>query len=192
MLFFPRGYDTIFLGLSMVKKERVSMERKGIAVLSPKEFMARVTDTAQEFVVKNYPDKKLVYFEILLNKNEKLVCKMSPDTYARLGKGLEAETQALELFQSAAITGSITIREIMRDARPNSHNAILQDYFFQHSNSRYAVDDPLYPVGLAFGYLYLVRRNPDDIFVILRDRGDILSGAYQIARHREQLLICRC
>lgn len=166
------------------------MERTGIKIFSPFGFLQNLPEYTQ-FACKNYPDKKLIYFEIFINKDAKLVCKIEPKMYSRIISGKEAEVLTIEHFGITAVVGNITIRDIMRDAIPDSDVPSLRNYFFQCSNSKYKHDDPLYPVGLACGYFRILVRSTNRIQFLLNDFGNRISGIYSALIKNEKLVLRR-
>lgn len=166
------------------------MERTGIKILSPFEFFRNLPEYT-EFACKNYLDKKLIYFEILINEDAKLVCKIEPKMYSRIISGKEARVLLIEQFGIAAVVGSITIRDIMRDAVPDPDVPSLRNYFFQCPNSRYKHDNPLYPIGLACGYLRIFQRDINKIQFLLDDFGGRISGRYSALVKKEKLALRR-
>ena len=76
------------------------MGRMGIKILSPIEFLENLPESA-EFVCKNYLDKKLIYFEVLISESAKLVCKINPEMYSLVISGKETEILKIEHFSSS-------------------------------------------------------------------------------------------
>ena len=166
------------------------MERTGIKILLPSEFFQTLPEYA-EFACKNYLDKKLVYFEILISESAKLVCKIEPEVYSHMISGKEIEISKIEYFGIAAIIGNISMRDIMRDAIPDATSVLLQDHFSQYPNSKYKHDDPLYPVGIAYGNFKLSQRNSDEAECTLNDFGNRISGNYTILVRNKKLMLKR-
>lgn len=166
------------------------MNAAGVKMLSAEEFIKNIPDLA-EFVWKRYPDKKAVYFEILLSDDEKLVCKMSYGEFTNVRHCRCAGTIVTELFTKTAVVGTITMRDIMRDALPDPAVSFPETCFIRHPQSRYTYDDPLYPVGLAYGYLFLLERKDGRAKFLLDDFSNTLSGRFTAFREKGILKLKR-
>ncbi|MFC1678366.1 hypothetical protein ACFLZ9_01355 [Patescibacteria group bacterium] len=96
------------------------MGQKGIISLTAQQYLGYLAIIKEsEFVFKWYPDKELIYFEILFSNTSKLVAKIEVREYGKIDTSGVRFLRPLVLFTSEAIEGAITIPEIMRDAVPS-------------------------------------------------------------------------
>lgn len=151
-----------------------------------------------EFVFKVYFDRDpkvnkiyRVYFEVLVDDDSKLVCKITENAFDQLLLGERAIVEEISLFTSDMIKGNISIRAIMRDARPHPNIQELVDYFQQFPGSIFENVPEKYPLGLACGTVRPLSRQDSFMLIKLEDVSGQFSGKYFLKSMHSRLYMAK-
>lgn len=145
-----------------------------------------------EFAVKKYRDRdsgENILFEVLLNKDQKLVVRIAEADFERLVARGEIVLVKLGLFGSDMVTGNIRIRDILHDAEPFIPE--LSSFFEKKTGSKYQNKPEVYPLGIAGGKIKILSRSDRELRYELADVSTKMSGIYYLDVRRDNLFIKR-
>jgi len=134
-----------------------------------------------EFAVKKYRDRdsnENILFEVLLNKDQKLVVRIAEADFEKLIAQEEIALVRLGLFDSDMVTGNIKIRDILHDAEPAAPE--LSSFFEKKKNSKYRNKPEIYPLGIAGGKIKILSRGDRELRCELIDLSNKMRGVYRL------------
>jgi len=143
-----------------------------------------------EFAVKKYRDRdsnENILFEVLLNKDQKLVVRIAESDFEKLIAQEEIILVKLGLFDSDMVIGNIRIRDILHDAEPAVPE--LSSFFGKRKNSKYWNKPKIYPLGIAGGKIKILSRGDQGLRCELIDLSNKMRGVYRLRTKDNNLFI---